>query len=742
MYDHEETSGYPYYLTVGVLLDSVDSYFNRRIIADLFQAGEEHSVHIVLFAGGPLSEETNLLSGVYRLPHPETIHALIVLPHAVFPANPQALVANLQQRFGPIPVYSLLAETPGAWCVAPDESQAIRDLVNHLAGYHAYRSFAFLTGPVRGNSLSAQRLKLLAQALEAHGIDKSAWRTLEASFRHEDGKAAISRVLGGEQGAPEVLVCLNDEMAIGAIQELAATGIAVPGDMAVTGFDDISENTSLPCLLSTIDYPVWEMITATLERIISDHNQSTNYETATVTYPARFMHRESCGCQGLLEDQLTSLEDFTPQDSPRSSSHRLKRAALARRNLQSALEKSITEDNAAHFADVFQPIMSEMARAGDFTNAFVDTFSTLWTATLLKHPEQDRQILINSLFIDAFRQLVQSRTRAFQHIHETDMGVLAFYRFSNHLLSRSLDVASTLKGIVSQLPLIGVTRCVIAALQAETPHIAEIRLSWRKQYFSELPLPSTLRIPAHTLLDSGISSIREHLLVMPLEHAGESFGYIVFAVSDKQLETLGSVARQISRLLVAARMNEMNEQNSEAMQTHIRVLTRQNTDLSRLSEIDELTGLANRRALYTTGKARYLESLEQKKGCCCIFLDMDGLKIINDTYGHRDGDAAISALANALKRSFRDDDLLIRYGGDEFVVLMFNITEEVVTAVLARIQGELDRFNESGSWPWTLSASWGHLFIPDNSGSIGFEQLLETTDALLYEAKKAKKKVR
>jgi len=739
MLGHEE-NGYPYYLTVGVLLDTVDSFFNRRVLANLFQASEEHSVHIVLFAGGPLSEETNLLSGVYRLPHPETIHALIVLPHTIFPANPQALVANLQQRFGPIPVYSLLAETPTAWCAVTDESQSIRDMIHHLVSFHSYRSFAFLTGPLRGNSLSAHRIQLLTQALVSYGIDKGAWRTLEASFRHEDGKAAVSRILGGEQEPPDVLICLNDEMAIGAIQELATSGIAVPSDMAVTGFDDISEKTSLPCLLSTIDYPVWEMITATLERIISDHNQSTNYEAITVTYPARFMHRESCGCRGLLENQLTSLEDFTPPDSPRSSSHRLKRAALARRNLQSALEKSIAEDNASHFVAVFQAIINELSRAGDFTNAFVDTFSTLWTTTLLKHPEQDRQILINTLFIDAFRQLVQSRTRAYQQIHETDMGVLAFYRFSNHLLSRSLDVASTLKGIVSQLPLIGVTRCVIASIQSEASHIAEVRLSWRKNYFSELPLPSKLRIPAHTLLDNGISSLREPLLVMPLEHAGESFGYIVFTVNDKQLETLGSVARQIGRLLVSALMNEMNEQNSVAMQTHIRVLTRQNTDLSRLSEIDELTGLANRRALYTTGKARYLECIHQKQGCCCIFMDMDGLKTINDTYGHRDGDAAISGLATALKRSFREDDLLIRYGGDEFVVLMFNVTDEVVNAVLDRIRGELDRFNESSNWPWTLSASWGHLCIPNNSDPVSFEQLLEDTDSLLYEAKKNRKK--
>ncbi len=744
MYESNDTGKrrQPFYLTVGVLIDSVDTYFNKRIVSDLIDAGDEHSVHMIFYVGGEYVPGGTNGSGIYNLPHSETLHALIVVPNTICPETPAQAIAELKTEFGDLPVYSLFASIPDVYSIVPDETNAIKSLVHHLTDYHKYTRIAVLTGPDSPVSLSNTRLKIIRETLSEQKLtlkDELVW---EGSFRIEDGKQAVSRLLLIEQDSPQTLICLNDEMAIGAIQEFNGNGISIPGDIAVTGFDDITENTTLPCLLSTVNYPVWEMLNVLIERIISDQNDSTVYEGVTRTFEARFMHRESCGCSGFLDKHINSPEGFIPQDEVRSSNARLKRAADARRNLQEVPERSIEEEDAGPFGKAFKTVLNDMARAGDFTNTFVDTFSTLWTSTLLKNPDPEKQIFINAIFIDAFRLLIQTRTQMFTRLHEIDLGALSFYRETNTLLARKLGVFEALKGIGSQLPALGIQRCILATRNPLIPNIGEIRLSYKEGYFTDIPRSLGIRFPARKLLDTELSAISDPLIVLPVTHDSIDYGFVLFTITDKQFDSLEMIARQMSHILAGAIATDRLAEKQQEMKTHIKVLEQENLDLSKLSEIDELTALHNRRTLYTTGKKRYKDCLSASQNSCCIFLDMDGLKIINDNYGHKDGDIAIQGLAGILKNSFREDDLVIRYGGDEFVVLMFNINEEAVQMALERIQNQLKDFNDTGKYPWRLSSSWGYVFADATGNPPTFEELIEESDARLYLAKKNRIRVK
>ncbi len=92
-----------------------------------------------------------------------------------------------------------------------------------------------------------------------------------------------------------------------------------------------------------------------------------------------------------------------------------------------------------------------------------------------------------------------------------------------------------------------------------------------------------------------------------------------------------------------------------------------------------------------------------------------------------------------LKGAFRGQDLIVRYGGDEFVVLMEGLQEEAVTRVLSRLQSKLDAFNATGTRPWKLQASWGYVFNAAGSESRAFDSIIEESDARLYEEKRKKR---
>lgn len=158
-----------------------------------------------------------------------------------------------------------------------------------------------------------------------------------------------------------------------------------------------------------------------------------------------------------------------------------------------------------------------------------------------------------------------------------------------------------------------------------------------------------------------------------------------------------------------------------------------------LSLVDELTGLYNRRG-FTTLAERHLQlAARGKRPAFLLFADLDGLKAINDGHGHRAGDGALVAAAQALQRTFRATDVLGRIGGDEFTVLAVDALEESPELALGRLAENIERFNRSSIAPWKLALSAGVARAPAEGPTPTLAELMSAADALLYERKKARR---
>ena len=155
-----------------------------------------------------------------------------------------------------------------------------------------------------------------------------------------------------------------------------------------------------------------------------------------------------------------------------------------------------------------------------------------------------------------------------------------------------------------------------------------------------------------------------------------------------------------------------------------------------LSLIDELTGLYNRRRFFVLTEQSLKLSIRTKKRLLLLFIDMDDLKWINDHHGHNEGDQALIDLANILKKTFRQSDIVARIGGDEFVVLSES-TDESGQIVLTRLYENIKDHNAKGARRYTLSVSVGATqFDPNHPVSI--DELLSKADALMYAQKRKK----
>ncbi len=133
-------------------------------------------------------------------------------------------------------------------------------------------------------------------------------------------------------------------------------------------------------------------------------------------------------------------------------------------------------------------------------------------------------------------------------------------------------------------------------------------------------------------------------------------------------------------------------------------------------------------------------SLALRQGGMVIFGDMDGLKNINDNYGHDAGDRAIKAEAEILKKNFRATDIIGRLGGDEFVIIAPDLTEENLGRIRKNIDAACRAWNIVHNEDFILSISLGCQ--PYSTEDCVLENILKQADMLLYEEKRGKKNSR
>jgi diguanylate cyclase (GGDEF)-like protein/PAS domain S-box-containing protein len=161
--------------------------------------------------------------------------------------------------------------------------------------------------------------------------------------------------------------------------------------------------------------------------------------------------------------------------------------------------------------------------------------------------------------------------------------------------------------------------------------------------------------------------------------------------------------------------------------------------LRSLTIIDDLTKLYNRRGFLTLAERHLKLAVRKKAGVFLLFADLDGLKIINDTFGHLEGDRALIDAADILRTSFRSADIIARLGGDEFTVFPIEAAAESASILISRLDEQVQRHNDANqSRGYRLALSVGIArFEPDSSWSI--DQLLEHADKALYQQKRERK---
>lgn len=204
--------------------------------------------------------------------------------------------------------------------------------------------------------------------------------------------------------------------------------------------------------------------------------------------------------------------------------------------------------------------------------------------------------------------------------------------------------------------------------------------------------------------------------------------------SEEEIRLLQALADSTS---VAMENVQVYAELEQRVRERTAALEKANADIQLISVTDLMTGLRNRRGFYLLAEQALTTARRLKSECLVAFLDVDGLKRVNDELGHYAGDAMIADLGQVLRSTLRESDIVARMGGDEFCVFALEPGTDGDT-LRQRLLDRIAAFNTSQQRAYTLSASLG-VVVQRLDETVTLDQLLAEADTRMYADKQARR---
>ena len=231
-----------------------------------------------------------------------------------------------------------------------------------------------------------------------------------------------------------------------------------------------------------------------------------------------------------------------------------------------------------------------------------------------------------------------------------------------------------------------------------------------------------VRFPTSSLLPDRLMEKERFLMFYPLHYNTYSIGYV--ALNGISAAAKLNLHESIFNFLEIAFENVRKKG----------LLHNLNESLDDLYVHDALTGLYNRFGLDRFGQQRYDDLLASEGSVQILFIDMDDMKSINDRFGHESGDAALKSAARILQRTCSADAFIMRYGGDEFIIIDTGRTRHLEDL----IRTAAEEYNRTSGMPYSLGFSIG-VIRTDVSERIPMDECIKNADSLMYRIKQKKK---
>ena len=653
------------------------------------------------------------------------------------------------KKLSNIPIVSVGAELENIISVVVDNHTGVYKAVSHLIEVHKLTNIGFVRGPLM-HPEAEERYEAYLSCMDDHGLAVDLNKVYDGNFTFEAGVSAAKAMCSNASNWPEAIVCANDDMAFGVIHQLKKMDIQVPQDIAVVGYDNVSEAEYSVPSLSTIDQPVFDIgkraANLALKAIRGDKTDLVN------KIPTSFYPRRSCGCGSRL-----CLID--PEQDRLSESTKVK--------------TTNRDELMANLARLFCQKLFDHEELADFSRLFDDKSFSLAQVDMLV--ELIRENLSKNDVDESIRKIINDNI---QQVHVCARKTLAeplaqslYYALlnvsSNSYMSQvtqdHIDLNNRflhLRNLLSYAAKSGSTsdfflsfKKVLAAIDVPYFHIVlygserelvgyrystgiqdcktVFSFQRNEDIFSVQEVHHSAAYLYNPELYKDVKGVA--FIVEPLIYLGAQFGHICYEWNEHD---------RYSRLLFSTLLSAKLRSDS-LWQDFVKVEQQldefkggvNDSNDSKKQFTDKLTGLLNHKGFYTRSIRQLKNSKVAHEVLPLVYLRVDNYHEILTDFGEEHINICVSFLSEELLSIFSATCLVSRIAPDMFVILCPQYTVDEINDVLANLSGNINEYNAEADQELELNVEMAvNQIHPDSQRSL--VDYLGDAEYLLIRAKK------
>ncbi len=759
-------------LNIGLLVDDIDAVFTNEACKGAILAAQAIEANMFIFPGGYLDSgevsnahlaygyQYNTLFSFACDKHLDVLYIMMGMIAGRVPDEEK--IAFLKQYLG-IPVVALYTKMDGFNSAIFDNRIGFSNAIRHLIREHNVKKIGYVSGP-KTNVDAMQRMDTFKHTLNEEKIPVIDDYIIYGNF--EESSEGIIRELIETHPEIEALVFANDRMALGGYRAFKKMGLRVGEDILIVGFDNSVFAPTLNPPLSTVEANASELSYQTV------YNTRKFLETNTLEHmevKTHFIRRSSCGCNKFDTEGLSDMLGFEKTTSKENINLNLIHSYLFGNYLKGQVLQNIKDDISALVLllldivderkyDIYEKDLEALflrlvnSQLLQFTTIelFFDFLIYFQQVLTERTTVNEDKFTIVNIFSKMYRDLAMSNC---QIVQEREQGLDRISHLINSICA-SMFVMENNSEVPYELALaslnsIGIHSAYLFIYPNTIVHpkdsawVKPNKLLFKAYYDGDMSyrIPKNQQMISTNKLFNNPYIISDHpriMVISPLFSGDELFGLLFSEVDYKDLSNIASITFQISAALKSFTLLEEQQSIQTKMAINLNQIRESNQRLSVISQSDELTGLYNRRGFLEHAENVITNKRNSGKHALIVYADMDNLKIINDKYGHDEGDFALKEIASILTDVFRRSDIVGRIGGDEFTALALIDMENYESVIKNRIEEATANHNKVCNKPYHIGMSTG-IYSFECSTYINIYDLLASADDLLYEEKKAKK---
>lgn len=758
-------------LNVGLFICHLDNDYAYDLCKGVDYAIKELDANLYIFPGMYINAAYNdplkahydyQYNSVFYYASTENLDVLIVSIGTIGSFLSESDIKSFLDNFKDIPILTLEMEVPGYNYLYVDGRQGLKDAIEHLIHVHKKKRIGLVSGR-EGNADAAERLNVYKETMEANGFAVEENLIVHGNFS-EFCEDIVGELIDNNPDL-DAIVFANDQMALGGYNEMKRRGIDIGRDIAVTGFDDAPAALALVPNLSTVNANVSDLGYQSVYEAI---NVLKSGHTKQNVLGSSFIARQSCGCKlgqicaghtkarkkhdiASLDSLVSEMEDallnefsgFFVKEQIRDTVRPLFRTIM-----KATLDPNVTEYPIDDILDDLKKLLfSDLTLYFSFNNQghLLDSL-TAYILDFIDDADKRTSFLLTS---NAMFSAMNARNSSIRYSDKRDYQIQVWNAsyIARDTIDYGKDNDTCFNSLMERLQCLSFNSSYVYLY--DDPIMQRSDGSWK--------IPETLILQSY---DNDMKSVvlggqrirsvdvfdnpytpknrRCTFILNPIFTNEQQHGVFVCEIDIRNFHHIYSADLQLGTAFKFLHLIKEQMSTQKQLMLSLQEIHDKNNQLNHLSVSDELTGLYNRRGFMD--KTAQLITAPENDGrrAIIVYADMDNLKLVNDKFGHKDGDFALKSIANTLRSSFRDTDIVGRIGGDEFVAFAFLDSDDFVEKLHKNLEKHSKHVNETCGKPYYIDISVG-ISECTCSPSTSIEDVMSEADTALYINKKYKR---